>query len=67
MRVLDAFAPMRLEAEGALYSRRLTLVHELEVVQGARRALHSHCIHRCGVDILCVVCVLSAFFHLHFR
>lgn len=38
-RVIAAFAPIRLEAEGELYSRRLAMVHELESVEAQVIAL----------------------------
>jgi len=38
-RVLEAFLPMRFEAEGALYTRRLSFVHELESVEAQVVAL----------------------------
>eukprot|EP00927_Polykrikos_kofoidii_P018001 TRINITY_DN18268_c0_g1_i1.p1 TRINITY_DN18268_c0_g1~~TRINITY_DN18268_c0_g1_i1.p1 ORF type:complete len:1003 (-),score=144.21 TRINITY_DN18268_c0_g1_i1:158-3166(-) len=38
-RVFEAFSPMRLEAEGDLYTRRLALVHDLETVEAQAVAL----------------------------
>jgi len=38
-RVLEAFLPMRFEAEGSLYTKRLALVHELEAVEAQAMAL----------------------------
>lgn len=38
-RVLEAFGPKRIEAETELYSRRLALVHELEVTEAKMVAL----------------------------
>merc|ERR1719456_391414 len=38
-RVLDAFGPIQLEAEGKLYHKRLSLVHELESIEAQVVAL----------------------------
>mmetsp|Transcript_78485 Transcript_78485/g.212328 ORF Transcript_78485/g.212328 Transcript_78485/m.212328 type:complete len:915 (+) Transcript_78485:3-2747(+) len=38
-RVLEAFLPMRFEAEGGLYTKRLAFVHELEAVEAQVMAL----------------------------
>ena len=38
-RVMEHFAPMRLEVEGELYSRQLAVAHELEALEAKAMAI----------------------------